>query len=446
MLLKNLHIINFKMFEDLNLQFKPGFNLILGDNGVGKTSVLEAATVAVSGFLTGMEDIPTRNIYKDDIHYNILVNNNGTFDRSYCYPVEIESTISYAGTDYTWDRTKISSRTMISPKDILKVSRDLINSTERKILPLISYQSASRHWISARKDANEKKRKQLHNRRCGYLGCLDRTANLNVVNNWCEQMEWSSVRMNSISENYEQFGKIVSKFMSIMNDGLISKVVYQPNEGKILYSENGEFKDIDDLSAGYQSLLNLILDLAYRMAILNPDEGENISKVEGIVFIDEIDSNLHPKWQWRVVDAFCRKLSSNNTKWNRSSASGSNASHCEGVGMLGDITAADEIYIVTGRTDMRKSIDGLCAIVEDQLHMDPRRSALYLFCGKRCDRIKALLWESDGFVLLYKRMEVQGRFRWPRNQLEVKQLTWQQFDWLMSGLEIEQPKAFKPTE
>ena len=48
--------------------------------------------------------------------------------------------------------------------------------------------------------------------------------------------------------------------------------------------------------------------------------------------------------------------------------------------MLGDITAADEIYIVTGRTDMRKSIDGLCAIVEDQLHMDPRRSALYRKC------------------------------------------------------------------
>ena len=52
--------------------------------------------------------------------------------------------------------------------------------------------------------------------------------------------------------------------------------------------------------------------------------------------------------------------------------------------MLGDIAAADELYIVTGYTDMRKSIDGLCAIVEDQFHMDPRRSALYLFCGKRC--------------------------------------------------------------
>lgn len=81
--------------------------------------------------------------------------------------------------------------------------------------------------------------------------------------------------------------------------------------------------------------------------------------------------------------------------------------------MSGDISAADEIYIVCSYTDMRRSIDGLCGIVQEKLHMDPRRSALYLFCGKRCDRIKALLWEGDGFLLLYKRMEAQGRFRWP---------------------------------
>ena len=113
--------------------------------------------------------------------------------------------------------------------------------------------------------------------------------------------------------------------------------------------------------------------------------------------------------------------------------------------MLGDITAADEIYIVTGRTDMRKSIDGLCAIVEEQLHMDPRRSALYLFCGKRCDRIKALLWESDGFVLLYKRMEVQGRFR-SQKSAGSKATDLAAIRLAHVGLEIEQPKAFKPTQ
>ena len=64
--------------------------------------------------------------------------------------------------------------------------------------------------------------------------------------------------------------------------------------------------------------------------------------------------------------------------------------------MLGDITAAIEIYIVTGRTDMRKSIDRLCAIVEDQAPYGAKVNA-YLFCGKRCDRMK-LLWESKQCV------------------------------------------------
>ena len=114
--------------------------------------------------------------------------------------------------------------------------------------------------------------------------------------------------------------------------------------------------------------------------------------------------------------------------------------------MLADITRADSIYIVCGKTDMRKQIDGLCAIIEGKLHMGPDDNALFLFCGRRCDRIKAILYEPDGIVLLYKRLSVDGRFRWPRNQDEVRQLTWQQFDWLMSGLEIEQPKAFKPAK
>ena len=73
--------------------------------------------------------------------------------------------------------------------------------------------------------------------------------------------------------------------------------------------------------------------------------------------------------------------------------------------MLGDISVAENIYIACGYTDMRKSIDGLAAMVQQQFQMDPFNSALFLFCGKRCDRIKALLWEKDGFVLLYTCLE-----------------------------------------
>lgn len=112
--------------------------------------------------------------------------------------------------------------------------------------------------------------------------------------------------------------------------------------------------------------------------------------------------------------------------------------------MIGDITAATEIYIVCGYTDMWKSIDGLCAFVQEKLRMDPRAFALYLFCGRRCDRIKILMWEPDGFVLIYKRLSVkEGRYRWPRTRNEVRNLTWREFDWLLSGIDIEQPKAIR---
>lgn len=183
------------------------------------------------------------------------------------------------------------------------MSRNLVNNAENKMLPLISYQSASRHWISARSDANEKKRKQLHDRRCGYLGCLDRTANLPSIYDWCKQMEWSSVKTKSVPENYRIFGEIISKFMSIMNNGAVNEVFFHPNVEKLLYVENNEFKEIENLSAGYQSVLNMVIDLAYRLVILNPDAGEMIPNARGIVLIDEIDSNLHPKWQWRIADA-----------------------------------------------------------------------------------------------------------------------------------------------
>ena len=97
---------------------------------------------------------------------------------------------------------------------------------------------------------------------------------------------------------------------------------------------------------------------------------------------------------------------------------------------------------MTGYSDLRKGIDGLAAIVQGQLKLDPFSQSLFLFCGRRCDRIKGLLWEGDGFLLLYKRLD-NGCFQWPRNETEAKLLTAQQTRWLLEGLTIEQPKAIK---
>jgi transposase len=110
--------------------------------------------------------------------------------------------------------------------------------------------------------------------------------------------------------------------------------------------------------------------------------------------------------------------------------------------MIGDVSKAEKIYITCGYTDMRKSIDGLSALVQTQFKLDPFGNSLFLFCGRRCDRIKALYWEGDGFVLLYKRLE-RGVFQWPRGESEAREITWQQIKWLLEGLSTEQPKALK---
>lgn len=95
-----------------------------------------------------------------------------------------------------------------------------------------------------------------------------------------------------------------------------------------------------------------------------------------------------------------------------------------------------------GYTDLRKGIDGLAVMVQEQFKLDPFTNTLFLFCGKRRDRIKGLYWEGDGFILLYKRLE-EGVYQWPRSESEVRRISPQQYRWLMEGLKIDQPRAHK---
>ena len=82
------------------------------------------------------------------------------------------------------------------------------------------------------------------------------------------------------------------------------------------------------------------------------------------------------------------------------------------------------------------TIDGLAAVVRHNFNLDPfEKNVLFLFCGRKSNRIKCLVWEGDGFLLLYKRLE-DGRFQWPRTQQEAASITEEQLHMLLSGLSI----------
>lgn len=73
---------------------------------------------------------------------------------------------------------------------------------------------------------------------------------------------------------------------------------------------------------------------------------------------------------------------------------------------------AVRIWLATKHADMRKSFDGLAELVRQHLHDDPLSGHVFVFRNKRCDRVKLLYWDEDGFVIVYKRLE-EGTFRFP---------------------------------
>ena len=104
--------------------------------------------------------------------------------------------------------------------------------------------------------------------------------------------------------------------------------------------------------------------------------------------------------------------------------------------MLNNAAGFQKIYIAAGFTDLRRGIDGLASIVKFNFRLNPYEKDIpFLFCGRRSDRRKGLVWEGDGFLLLYKRLELGG-FSWPRTKEEALESTPEQYQALMQGLEI----------
>ena len=101
--------------------------------------------------------------------------------------------------------------------------------------------------------------------------------------------------------------------------------------------------------------------------------------------------------------------------------------------MLEDAAAIRKVVIACGYVDLRKGIDGLSMIIGDRYRQNPFEK------GTRSDRIKGLLWMGNGFLLLYKRLE-SGSLSWPRTSEEAAELTEEQFQYLMLGLNPLNPK------
>lgn len=108
--------------------------------------------------------------------------------------------------------------------------------------------------------------------------------------------------------------------------------------------------------------------------------------------------------------------------------------------MLNDVSI-DQVYLACGSTDLRKSIDGLAALVQEGFRLDPFSPCFFVFCNRQRDKLKILHWEHNGFWLYYRRLE-RGTFQWPsKPEAEALKINRRELRWLLDGLSLQQRQA-----
>lgn len=109
------------------------------------------------------------------------------------------------------------------------------------------------------------------------------------------------------------------------------------------------------------------------------------------------------------------------------------------------LKSVSKVYIAYGATDFRKQIDSLCIEVKSKFHLNPYEKVAFIFCNKKRNSIKVLCYDKNGFILAQKKLldTEKMKFQWPRNSKEMKNITREQLNWLLSGLKINPEKCFK---
>lgn len=315
MRLKKLKLHNFRCFEDLEVEFHDNLTVIVGVNGSGKTSIMEGAAVAVGTMFVAFDGLASRRIYTSDAQIKAFPIGS-TEDIQAQYPVDISATGVIEGKEDEWIRSLNSDSGKTTMKEA-KFVTNIVNEYKKRLqsgdstlrLPIIAYYGTSRLWDYHREKKSDTFK--INRRTNGYIDCLDGTANVKLMMNW-----FNKVTIEKYQRQEEHLGPIpeleavydaMEKCFSLVTGYKNVKIKYNLNSKDldVYYTDENELRmkiSLGQLSDGYKGTISLVADIAYRMAILNPQLLEKVlSDTEGIIFIDEIDLHLHPSWQQRVI-------------------------------------------------------------------------------------------------------------------------------------------------
>ena len=312
MKIDKLVLKNYRCYKELELYFNENITVIVGNNGAGKTAILDAIAVSLGTFFNKLDGVKGLSIDKKDARLEAYQMGE-SFDVQPQFPVNISMTGFFDEEEITWSRSlngKNGNTTIIDAKQMINISNDyqrrLRLGDKDVILPIIAYYGTGRLW-----DYHRQKKVGIfkeNTKTNGYIDCLSGTANVKLMMNWFRKKTIQASKKSgdenelnivcqAISECYSKFAGYENVEISLNLDTNDLECLYEDREG-------GKMKmPLSQMSDGYKSTLSLVADIAYRMAVLNPQLEEKVLKMtEGVVLIDEIDLHLHPAWQQRILE------------------------------------------------------------------------------------------------------------------------------------------------
>ena len=321
MRIDRVYIRNFKCFDEKCLELNPRFTLLVGDNGAGKTTMLDALAVAAGVWLVKPPDTTLvgsgRNILPNEIR--LLAKEEG--DRAQfleCKPVSVEAVGEIVGRSARWcrqirqDGTRTTNAEAKAALEIIEHHFSRVQAGESDLSPVIAYYGAGRAWLPSRIRSEQGGRRNGPVRRWeAFYDCFNERIRLTDLHVWFqrEAIAFAS-RSGSWRPGYDVVKRAILRCVPDADD-----LWYDGDRGDIVLSIGGEARTFANLSAGQRMMVALVADIAIKAVTQNAylvrevrldadDERlpEVLQRTPGLVLIDEIDAHLHPKWQRRVVD------------------------------------------------------------------------------------------------------------------------------------------------
>lgn len=308
MQIHTLALDNFRRFAHFEMEFEPDLTLINARNGKGKTTVLEAATIALQPFVGTLMPGQSASIKQPDARY---LPTNG-FEREQDFPVAVTATFANPNAQSRRELRKPNGRTTsVSTHELTEYANDLLDKirADRTAveLPVVAYYSSKR--LFALRSGLASRIAGL-SRTVGYQDCLSALSNFKQLEQWMatatlaqlqeEQRQTGAAGIAALRKRVQGIENAVD---SVLADEGWTGFHYSLHfeELAISHPDHG-LMPISALSDGTRAMVSLVADLAKRASQLNPDYGENAARLaSGIVLIDEVDLHLHPEWQQRVV-------------------------------------------------------------------------------------------------------------------------------------------------